>query len=67
MAEKMLRIRYEDKKTEIIETIEIPDIGDDSDTWDCIAAFDEANGTDYWNKIDTDNIVDVKIIANNSE
>ncbi|MCK9323249.1 MAG: hypothetical protein M0P07_04765 [Candidatus Methanomethylophilaceae archaeon] len=65
MTENMLRIRYEDKQTEAVETIEIPDMGEDSDTWDCIAAFDEANGTDYWDKIDTDNIIDVEIIQKN--
>lgn len=57
---KTIKIHYENKKTNNIEAIAIPDLGEDYDVWSCISEFDRVNRTDYYSKIE--NIFNIEVV-----
>lgn len=40
--------------------LHLPDLGEDADVWACLDRYDADHGTQYWDLLTTDGIVDVR-------
>lgn len=41
-------------------TLRVPDVGEDSDVWDCVMAYDDDHGTHYMDLLEADDITEVR-------
>ena len=57
---KMLNIQYETENS--LETLKVPALNDDFDIWTCISDYDEKHGTNFYDMLNPQDIIDIKVI-----